>query len=266
MQFGFVMPAGDGKQTMQAAIMAEQHGWDGFFVWEPVWGVDAWVSLTAAAVSTSRIKLGTLLSPLSRMRPWRVAGQTATLDHLSGGRLILSVGLGAVDAGFESFGEVTNIRQRAELMDESLAIIQGLWQGQPFDFDGKHFQISESTFPHKPPCPVNNNRVPIWMVGLWNNRKSMARAINYEGILPSVRDEKGEWRRLTFEDVAAIREFAGGDIDIVVEGEEGKSSTENSAAWEEAGATWHIESLWEPQFEADIQDRVKARLEQGPPS
>lgn len=265
MKHGFVMPVGNARQIMEAAVLAENEGWDGFFVWEPVWGVDAWVSLTAAAVATSTIKLGTLLTPLSRMRPWRVAGQTATFDDLSGGRLILSVGLGAVDVGFDSFGEVTGIRERAELMDESLAILQGLWQGQPFTFEGKHYRIAESTFPHKPPLPVNDNRVPIWMVGLWPNKKSMARALKYQGILPSVRNDKGEWRRLTPDDVKAIREFAGDEIDIVVEGEEGSASPESSRAWEAAGATWYIESLWGVQMEEDIQDRIAARLKEGPP-
>ncbi len=259
------MPVGDARQIMDAAVLAEEHDWDGFFVWEPVWGVDAWVSLTAAAVATSTIKLGTLLSPLSRMRPWRVAGQTATFDHLSGGRLILSVGLGAVDVGFDSFGETTDIRERAELMDESLAILEGLWKGQPFTFEGKHYQISESTFPHKPPSPVNDSRIPIWMVGLWNSKKSMERAVKYQGLLPSVRDDEGQWRRLLPNDVQAMREFAGDDIDIIVEGEEGKASPETSQTWEDAGATWHVESLWAVQMEPDIQDRIAARIKEGPP-
>lgn len=75
MKYGFVMPAGDARVASELAAMAEQSGWDGFFVWEPVWGIDAWVCLTAAAMTTQRIRLGTMLTPLSRMRPWRVAGQ-----------------------------------------------------------------------------------------------------------------------------------------------------------------------------------------------
>lgn len=201
------MPVGDARQIMESAARAEQHGWDGIFVWEPLWGVDAWVSMTAAALATSSIKVGTLLSPLSRMRPWQVAAKSATLDHLSGGRLILSVGLGATDTGFESFGEVTDIRRRAELLDESLAIVTGLWRGQPFTYAGKHYRIGESTFPHKPPVPVNDARVPIWVVGLWPNRRSMARAMKYQGIIASVRNERGEPGHLKPADVRAIREL-----------------------------------------------------------
>src|SRR4029450_7174455 len=100
------------------AELAERAGWDGFFVWEPIWGVDAWVCLAAAAMRTERIRLGTMLSPLSRMRPWKLASETATLDNLPGGRVILAVGLGALAAGFAEFGEVTERRTRAELLDE----------------------------------------------------------------------------------------------------------------------------------------------------
>ena len=258
------MPVGDARQIMESAARAEQHGWDGIFVWEPLWGVDAWVSMTAAALATSSIKVGTLLSPLSRMRPWQVAAKSATLDHLSGGRLILSVGLGATDTGFESFGEVTDIRRRAELLDESLAIVTGLWRGQPFTYAGKHYRIGESTFPHKPPAPVNDGRVPIWVVGLWPNRRSMARAMKYQGIIASVRNERGEPGHLKPADVRAIREFAGAGVDIVVEGE-GEAS-HSVGEWQDAGATWYIESLWQEQFADDIQERIHARLQNGPPA
>src|SRR5512138_1744010 len=99
MKYGFVLPRGDARTAADFARYAEDAGWDGFFVWEPVWGVDAWVSLAAAAMVTSRIRLGTMLTPVSRMRPWKLASETATLDHLSGGRVTLAVGLGATDTG-----------------------------------------------------------------------------------------------------------------------------------------------------------------------
>ena len=95
MKYGFVLPSGDARTAADMARIAEQDGWDGFFVWEPVWGNDAWVCLTAAAMVTERIRLGTMLTPISRMRPWKLASETATLDNLSGGRVILAVGLAA---------------------------------------------------------------------------------------------------------------------------------------------------------------------------
>src|SRR5919112_1428396 len=128
MRYGFVFPRGDARTAADFAREAEQAGWDGFFVWEPVWGIDAWVSLTAAAMQTERIKLGTMLTPLSRMRPWKLASESATLDRLSNGRVILAVGLGAIDSGFAAFGEETDRKVRAELMDEALEIVTGLWK------------------------------------------------------------------------------------------------------------------------------------------
>ncbi len=126
MKYGFVLPSGDARTAAEFARAAEEAGWDGFFVWEAIWGTDAWVSLTAAAMLTSRIRLGTMLSPLPILRPWKLAGETATLDRLSGGRVILSVGLGAVDTGFGNFGEETDRKIRAEKLDEGLAVLTGL--------------------------------------------------------------------------------------------------------------------------------------------
>ena len=79
MKTGFVLPGGDARLAAELAYEAELAGWDSFFVWEPVWGVDAWVCLTAAAMRTQRIRLGTMLSPLSRMRPWKLASESAML-------------------------------------------------------------------------------------------------------------------------------------------------------------------------------------------
>ncbi|MES0359993.1 MAG: LLM class flavin-dependent oxidoreductase [Anaerolineales bacterium] len=162
MKYGFVLPRGDARTAVEFASQAEQSGWDGFFVWEPVWGIDAWICLTAAAMQTEKIKLGTMLSPLSRMRPWKFAGEAATLDNLSNGRVILSVGLGAIDTGFADFGEITDRKIRAELLDESLEIITNLWAGDPFTHAGKHYQvkISEKTL-SPPPPPVQKPRIPI---------------------------------------------------------------------------------------------------------
>ena len=103
MKLGYVLPRGDARTAADFALQAEASGWDGFFVWEPVWGIDAWVSLAAAAMVTEKIRLGTMLSPLSRMRPWKIASETATLDNLSNGRVILSVGLGSTDTRFNDF-------------------------------------------------------------------------------------------------------------------------------------------------------------------
>src|SRR5512136_2286448 len=141
MKYGFILPRGDARTAAEFAHETEAAGWDGFFVWEPVWGIDAWVSLTAAAMRTRRIRLGAMLTPLSRMRPWKLASETAALDNLSNGRVILSVEL----------GEVTDRKTRAELLDEGLDILTGLWHGQPFSYKGKHYTIKETKFFLPPP-------------------------------------------------------------------------------------------------------------------
>jgi alkanesulfonate monooxygenase SsuD/methylene tetrahydromethanopterin reductase-like flavin-dependent oxidoreductase (luciferase family) len=274
MKYGFVLPAGDARTAADFAHDAEQAGWDGFFVYEAVWGIDAWVSLTAAAMRTERIRLGTDLTPLSRMRPWKLASETATLDNLSNGRVILAVGLGAIDTGFAEFGEVTDRKTRAELLDEGLDILTGLWRGQPFSYDGKHYQIRPTEF-MPPPPPVQQPRIPIWTVGAWPRPKSMRRVLRCDGILPSVIEDGGQWRDTTPDDIRAIRAFVDanrnerGPFDIVIEGETPGDAPDQAAAivrkWADAGATWWVETRWEVPRDAEGLKVVRERIMQGPP-
>jgi alkanesulfonate monooxygenase SsuD/methylene tetrahydromethanopterin reductase-like flavin-dependent oxidoreductase (luciferase family) len=274
MQYGFVLPTGDARIAADYAYAAEQAGWDGFFVWEPIWGIDAWVSLTAAAMRTERIRLGTLLSPLSRMRPWKLASETVTLDLLSGGRVILAVGLGALDTGFAEFGEETDRRTRAELLDEGLDILTGLWGGQPFSYAGKHYTIRPTTF-ELPPPPLQQPRIPIWVVGAWPHPKSLDRALRYDGLLPAVKEPQGAGRDTTPDDVRAIAGYvaehrtATTPYDIVAEGETPGDNLAAAAAlvqpWIDAGATWWIEARWHEPRNAEGLKPVLERIRQGPP-
>jgi hypothetical protein len=274
MKFGFVLPKGDARTAADFARQAEQSGWDGFFVWEPVWGIDAWVSLTAVAMVTDQILLGTMLSPLSRMRPWKIASEAATLDNLSNGRVILSVGLGAIDTGFEDFGEITDRKTRAELLDESLQILTGLWSGKPFTHSSKHYQINitEDIF-QPPPPPIQKPRIPIWVVGAWPSKKSMHRAISYDGLLPAIIKESGEVSLDPIQpsDLVEIKHFteenreSDAPFDIIVEGRtpgnDPVKAAEMVASYRDSGATWWIEALWdEPDYE-----KVFAHIKQGPP-
>lgn len=262
MRFGYVVPWADAAEIGELAHVAEQHGWDGLFVWEPVWGVDAWVSLAVAATRTTTLRLGTMLTPPSRRRPWTLAGQVATVDRLSGGRVTLSVGLGAVDSGFDAFGEECDRRVRAELLDESLEIMTGLWRGQPFAFDGRHHHVSPTGFPtigHT----VQRPRVPIWCVGALGSERSMQRALRWDGLIPQMIDADGA-RPATPDDVAAHRAGFPADrpFDVVVEGDPAGPTV---AEWETAGATWWLAADWELVGQPDAVERATSHLRSGPP-
>jgi hypothetical protein len=262
MRFGFVVPWADADEVADLAATAEESGWDGIFVWEPVWGVDAWISLALAAARTSTIRLGTLLTPPSRRRPWELAGQVATVDRISNGRATLSVGLGAIDSGFRAFGEECDRRIRAELMDECLDVVTGLWNGQPFDYAGKHYQVQPTEFPTMG-ATVQRPRVPIWCVGALGHAKSMNRALRWDGLLPQVVEDGGA-RQPTLDEIAGLRKSLGDrSYDIVIEGQESQHSP---AAWADAGATWWIESMWDAIGQADPVTATSDRLSDGPPS
>src|ERR687887_1971398 len=123
LRFGVILPGGSAREQLNQAVLAEQAGWDGVFVWEAAYGVDAWTLLAAMAQRTTRVRLGTMLTPLPWRRPWKVASQAVTLDQLSGGRAILAVGLGAIDTGLGRTGEQLHRRARAELLDEGIDLI-----------------------------------------------------------------------------------------------------------------------------------------------
>ncbi|HEY4691174.1 MAG TPA: LLM class flavin-dependent oxidoreductase [Anaerolineae bacterium] len=278
MKYGFVYPGGETRAAAECARVAEAAGWDGFFVWDPVWGVDAWVTLAACAVLTERIRLGTMITPVSRRRPWKLASETVTLDRLSNGRAILAVGLGAIDTGFVQFGEETDRKTRAELLDEGLDVITGLWHGQPFHYNGKHYHITETKF-MPPPPPIQKPRIPIWVVGAWPREKSMQRVIRYDGLLPTKMNTKGKHVKFKPADIRAMKAYLDEHrrlktpFDIVVEGVTPGDNRKKAAAivrpWAEAGATWWLEALWSlagsKMWKDSTQKRILARVEQGPP-
>jgi alkanesulfonate monooxygenase SsuD/methylene tetrahydromethanopterin reductase-like flavin-dependent oxidoreductase (luciferase family) len=275
-KYGFVLPWGDARTIADLAALAESHGWDGFFTWEHVWGVDAWVALAAAAMTTSRIRLGTMLTPLPRRKPWDLAGQAAALDNLSGGRVILSVGLGAAHAGWLAFEPDPGRRVRAELLDEGLDVVTGLWAGQPFEYQGRHYRVTPSDF-NAPPPPVQQPRIPIWVVGGWPALRSMSRAARYDGWLPNLVDKGAsvparpghiragvEWIR----DFRTLEGLAVDRYDVICEGHTPADDPAAAAAivrpWREAGATWWIEADWSQPREA-VRDYATERLAAGPP-
>lgn len=280
MRYGFVMPFGDARQIADAAVLAEESGWDAVFAWEAVWGVDAWVALTAAASVTERIRLGTMLTPLPRLRPWDLAGKVATLDHYSGGRVQLAVGLGALHEGWLAFERDQGRRARVELLEEGLAVYDGLMRGQPFEFTGEHYQVSPTTF-LPPPPPVQQPRVPVWVVGAYVDGKesqaSLDRAARWDGLLPhwlpdlSDHDMTPERLAMMVERVYAVRDEAGlprEGYEVVVEGASHgpDPAQDRPSVWREAGGTFWVEGAWDLMDRTDEQyAEILRRIQAGPP-
>jgi hypothetical protein len=266
MKFGFVLPFGDARIAADLAREAELTGWDGFFMWEPICRVDAWIGLTAAAMQTSRIRLGTLLTPISRMRPWDVASKSATLDNLSAGRFILSIGLGAIGTGFAEFGEETDLKLRAQRVDEGLDIVTGLWQGQPFNYSGNHYHMQDVA-DAEPPRPVQQPRIPIGVVGTWPHTNSMTRALKYDGLIPQGMhgDSDAGYREFSVMMGVVSRRADETPFDVVIDykvsQQQPRAEPNTLRRWSEAGATWWIEGLWE----ATEQTQVQQHILQGPP-
>lgn len=286
MQNGFIFTGTDPELAVELAGLAEASGWDGFFVWEGIWATDPWATLAAAAVMTERIRLGTMLTPVPRRRPWELAGQTMTVDRLSGGRVILSAGLG-VPAEFEQrfwiFEDDPGRRVRAELLDEGLELMQELWRGEPFEYEGRHYH-ADRTESMLPPAIVQEPRITTWVVGVWPRMKSMRRVARYDGWIPNYAppDADGidplEQQRTYTPEIAAEavswitaeRERLGiGDpFDIVQEGTTTGTDQVADAAvvrpWADAGVTWWLESNWQvPGHE--VAEYARARVQAGPP-
>jgi alkanesulfonate monooxygenase SsuD/methylene tetrahydromethanopterin reductase-like flavin-dependent oxidoreductase (luciferase family) len=272
-----VLPYGDARTAAELAAVAEEHGWDGFFVWEGVWAIDPWVSLAAVAMRTQRIRLGTMLTPLPRRLPWELAGQVATLDNLSGGRVVLPIGLGATDDRWWLFEDDPGRRVRAEQMDEALDLIQALWSGEPVTYQGVHYRARPAEI-MVPPRPVQRPRVPIWVVGAWPRPKSMRRAARLDGWLPAHMPRDGGDRELTPEilrdGIGWLRERRASEglsmegYDVVAEGTtpaDPAAAAEIVRPWAEAGATWWIDADWSDMEPGRVRAAALERLRAGPP-
>ncbi len=275
MKYGFVIEGGDANSISELSQKAEAAGWDGVFIADamdigipnspPFPWFDPWIVLAAMAMRTERIRIGTMITPVPRRRPWKLARETVTLDQLSKGRLILGVGLGAAehDGGFYKVGEAMDIKVRAQKLDEGLAILAGLWSGQPFTFSGEHYRIQEMTML---PTPVQLPRIPVWIPGVWPKEKSMQRAIRWDGIIPQ---KYKSMARMTAVEIKKLKQFverrrSSAPFDIVVGGTTPGGNRKRSEAavrpFADAGATWGLEGRMEASW-----DNLGKRVRQGPP-
>jgi alkanesulfonate monooxygenase SsuD/methylene tetrahydromethanopterin reductase-like flavin-dependent oxidoreductase (luciferase family) len=253
---------------------AESAGWDGVFIWDHIAreedpaipATDPWIAMAGMAVATSRVKLGMMVTPLPRRRPWKVAREVVALDVLSGGRFIFGVGIGGgVQNEFAAFGEETDARGRADLLDEGLAIVSGLWTGEPFSFAGRRLQVEGAQFL---PRAVQEPRVPVWVAGRWPNRRPFRRAAAWDGVFPVftgyARDEMPP-PEVFAEAVEYTRSHRDGSgpfevaLESVSAAGDGRALT---APYEAAGLTWWVEKLgW---FRGPL-DEMRARIHSGPP-
>ena len=249
----------DPATLARLAVRAEDRGWDGVFLWDHVVyrppvtsATDPWIALAAIASATERVQIGPMVTPLARRRPWIVARQAVALDRLSAGRFVLGVGLGLDSSGGElsRFGEETDDRRRAAMLDEGLDVLTGLLGGRSVDHHGEHYTVDGVTFL---PTAARPGGIPIWLAARWPNRRPVARALRHDGVFLIDTGDPASLAGIVAEAAELGRRF-----DVVVEGDPGS----DAAGWRDAGATW-----WLASFDAFETTRaaVEAAIDAGPP-
>jgi alkanesulfonate monooxygenase SsuD/methylene tetrahydromethanopterin reductase-like flavin-dependent oxidoreductase (luciferase family) len=263
---------GDPRLLADLAQEAEEHGWDGFFVWDHILApgamavADPTVTLAAIALKTNRIWFGPMVIPLPRRAPWKVAREALTLDHLSNGRLILGIGLGGDwFSELTTFGLALNDILRAEQLEEGLAILTALMSGEAAAYKGRHYTIESTRFV---PAPIQK-RIPIWIAATWPRPRPFRRAAKYDGVAPISSDLEAD---LTVEQLRGVRTLIAkyraseAPFDIIHFGTTaGRSREEDAhkvAAFGDAGATWWFEA---PNPWKSTLTQVRNRIRFGPP-
>lgn len=262
LRFGLLLPNvgyyADPARLVRLARAADESGWDGVFLWDhllidragrlPL--ADSWTAVTAILAGTRRIRGGPLVVPLAQRQPWKVARETATVDHLSGGRLVVGVGLGAsADTDFAAFGLEADLAARARRVDESLAVLDQLWSGQEVSHRGDQVRLDRVTFL---PPPVQRPRIPVWIAATWPaaGRGPLARAARWDGVVPMVREPNGGLRgpdRTELAEMLAATPPRARDWAVAVPGrlppDDPQQARDLVAGYRAAGATWWLESF-----------------------
>ena len=272
----------DPRTMVGLARDAEEAGWDGLFLWDhirfsatPLPVHDPWVLLAAIAASTERIVIGPMVTPLPRRRPWVVARQAMSIDHLSGGRMMLGVGLGEpIDVELGAFDEPTDLRTLAARLDEALAIIDGLWRGEEFGFSGMHYRLEPMTFL---PRPVQRPRIPIIVAGYWPHRGPIRRAARWDGmnaLFPYPTEGWEEKSRALLAELKSLREDPDAPFEYFDGGHtpDDGPDADDPALSADIGATWWIESLdpWRYTWDGSAEGwpdvaLARDRIVMGPP-
>jgi alkanesulfonate monooxygenase SsuD/methylene tetrahydromethanopterin reductase-like flavin-dependent oxidoreductase (luciferase family) len=275
MKFGIYAPNfgntfGNPKLITELAIEAEKSGWDGFFLWDHIVYqeegypniVDPFIALTSVAEYTQNIHIGTTVTPLPRRRPWKLARETATLDIISEGRLILGIGLGG-PSELSIMNEETNLSKMAKMTNEHLEILNGLWSGEDFNYSGKYYTIDKVKFL---PRPIQKPRIKMWGAGTWPKKGPFKRAAKLDGVVPLSQDYRNP---LTPDDYRNMIEYMRkhglrSPYDIVeISFDATKSNDKRKAILEfqDAGVNWWLElvSDWNGSYE-----KIKDIIMQGP--
>ncbi len=284
MYYGVSVPSlahyADARMLAELAHDAEEAGWDGFFIGDhvatpwPVKVIDPWIALTAIALNTRSMRFGPMVTSLPRRRPWKVARESVSLDHLSGGRLILGFGSGTWPHEFEYLGEASDLRVRAAMLDEGLDVLIGLWSGKPFSYHDEHYKVQEALFL---PPPIQSPRIPVWIAGTWPIKAPFRRAARWDGIHPIGRNlnlnemmTPGQVRDM----IAYINEHrdSSAPFDIVhagiTSGKDLAQDVDIVAEYADAGVTWWMEAI-NPERWGDWGnwplEAMRQRILDGPP-
>lgn len=284
MKFGIDLPNfgefSDPSLLAELAKNAEYAGWDGFFLWDHIARptehdvVDPWIALAAVAMNTHKIRIGTMVTPLPRRRPWIVARETVSLDRLSNGRFIFGVGSGA-ESGYQvewkNFREELNPVTRGIMLDESLDIITGLWQGESFNYEGSYYTVLASKFT---PVPIQRPRIPIWVGGSWPNKAPFRRAARWDGMCPLLnRSDSFAHMKAAVKYTLSYRKHQS-YFDIVYlsppTSHQRAEFNQIIRPFAEIGVTWWIEKIDPPYFGTDWNGKwnfkaMREHILQGPP-
>lgn len=244
MRLGLSIPTMDEPANLvDLGIAADANGWDGVFLWDHTIGTpdmempvsDTWVVLGALAAMTHRITLGTTITALPRRQPHEVARQTVTLDRLSNGRSVLGVGLGEPPAEYTALGRTADRPVLAEMLDEALEVLSGLWSGQPYRHDGTHYHLDDVQFL---PTPRQSPRVPVWVSAMTRNERTLGRASRWDGVILGATNAEGGMDELPPDAVAEVAARSDAPADIVVAAPVGT----DASRYADAGATWVLHS------------------------
>lgn len=281
MKFGIAIPNCHGDYSdihlvAEMAHEAEEAGWDGLFLWDHIgdkWGdevSDPWIMLAAVAMRTQRMNLGTMVTPITRRRPWKLAREVVTLDHLSNGRMILGVGSGG-GIEYVNYHEPNDLKSSGDRMDEALELLKLLWSGERISYQGQYYQIENV---RHLPQPVQQPRVPIWIGGVWPNKKPMRRAALWDGVCP-IGKSVGMTAQMTPEHVHECFSYIRSQQTPeqqhmpysfvqwgILEGKDQGKDAALVSAYAEVGANWWIENM---SWERGTLEEIRPFIRRGPP-